>query len=84
MEKDMVDFVNPMFLWISPIENKVEGSRKRCSAVGLGQAYSNTTNHRPGSPIVLLKAKTALQRRFSGGSNSVLVNERGIVHDMTG
>ena len=67
--EDGVDFVNPMFLWISPIENKVEERRKE-----LGSVSRNSPTH-PHSP--LLKAKTALQRRFSGGNTSDLHETRG-------
>ena len=69
MEKSDVDFVNPMFLWISPIEDKVEGRRKLIS-------NSLSPRNPPDSP--LLKAKTAIQRRFSaGGSTNDTINKRG-------
>ncbi len=75
-----VDFVGPMFLWISPIEAKVEGKRKNRPKLTLPVNNNVSTATAAPSPVAsssLLKAKTALQRRFIGGNSSDLLFKRG-------
>ena len=77
-----VDFVGPLFLWISPIEAKVEGNRKNRPKLTLPATNNVATataalTTPPIASSSLLKAKTALQRRFSGGNSSELLFKRG-------
>lgn len=79
-EKDQVDFVNPVFLWISSIENKVEETsrvskvNKHHQNVRLSASTGSPLERplsslaQPSSPF--LRAKSAIKRTFSSGHDS--------------
>ena len=64
--EDNIDFVNPMFLWISSIESKFDEQK------GFPDRHSFVY---PSSP--LMRAKHAVQRKFSGGTAAEIHQRRG-------
>jgi hypothetical protein len=71
-DKDGIDFVNPIFMWLSPIEIKIEEA-SRAGKTSKNIAGSNAGGSRPLSvvaPSSFLKAKSAIKRTFSGGNDT--------------
>ena len=81
MDEEQIDFVNPLFMWLAPIENKVEEASRLnrtnkhiARLSGLPTSPGTPTFERPDSASQpsspFLKAKSAIMRTFSSGHDS--------------
>ena len=78
-ESNKVDFVSPVFLWVSPMEAKLNAKRqeqKSKSATPI-TARSNSLVVTVSPPSPLIRAKSALQKRMSGAVGDEVHRNRG-------